>query len=406
MAEEKVFNRWLVVVGGLIVNLQLGVIYSWSIFIKPLMAEFGWTKAQAASPFTVVVFLFGFMMIPAGKLQDIYGPKWVATGGGVLLGLGFILSTWAQSLPYLLFTYGIIGGIGEAAAYVTPVATGIKWFPDKRGLVTGLIVMGFGAGAFFLAPIGTSIILNPALGWRKCFLYFGVLFIIGIPVFSQLLRLPPPGYVPPGWTPPESSAMAKAVKDLEPGQILKTRTFWQVWLAFVFAAQAGLLVIGHLAAFAIESGIDPVRAAFAISMLSILNGLGRPGAGWLSDYLGRPTTMGLMFGIQAIMMAILFKMGGSIATLYPTVMIIGFCYGANFSLFPSATADFFGPKNIGVNYGLVFCSWGVAGVVGPQVAGFVFDVTGRYLESFYMGSALCIIAAILAYTAKVPKEAL
>jgi len=396
---EKPFNRWLVVISGLVVMLMLGVTYAWGVFLKPLMGEFGWAKAETSLAFSILLLVFAIIMIPAGRLQDKKGPRVVATIGGLLLGGGFILASFTNSLSVLYTTYGIIAGAGIACAYVTPIATGVKWFPDKRGLVTGLIVCGFGAGSAFLAPLASHIIYT--MGWRMAYVILGVLFLIAVTVAAQLLRNPPEGYTPEGWKPSTSQNQPNVhtTYDYDLLEMIKTPQFWMLWIMFAFTATAGLMVIGHVVAFAIESGIDKMAAAFALTVLAIFNGAGRVASGIISDKIGRTKTMLVVFVIQAIMLSMLIKMT-SVATIYAAVAVIGFCFGADFTLFPAATADFYGTKNIGVNYGAVFTSYGVAGLLGPFLGGYVFDVTQSYYLAFQAAGVLCAIAAIVSLIVK------
>lgn len=401
---EKVMNRWIVVIGALIVQICLGAIYAWSVFVQPL-EDLGFTRTQTQAVFSMAIATFAFVMIFAGRWQDKIGPRVVALTGGIVLGIGYILagligkSVQQTSLFLTIFScVGIIGGAGIGLAYVCPLAAGVKWFPDKRGLITGLAVAGFGGGAWFFARIASSLILSS--GVLHAFLILGIIFFIATIIGSFVLVNPPEGWTPKGWN-PDTNTKAKVVSnDYTWQQMLGTKHFWLMWLMFTFSATSGLMVIGHIKPFAIASGADAAMAGAAVGILAIFNAAGRILWGWISDKIGRRYAMLTMFILQGFMMLILIKMGGSSASLAIAAAWVGFNFGGNFALFPSATADFFGTKNLGVNYGLVFTSYGLAGIIGPIIGGTVFDITGSYVHAFTLAGVLCLIAVVLSFGIK------
>lgn len=417
MEEGTTFNRWLVVLGGFLINLMLGVIYAWSVFIKPLEAEFGWSRAQTSLTFSLVVAFFSIGMVPAGRWQDQKGPRLIAMIGGGLLGISWILASFTNSLPWLYVTYGVLGGFGIGMAYVTPVATGVKWFPDKRGIVTGLIVMGFGLGAAFLAPIAVRLIETS--GWRSAFLYMGALFIIVIVAGAQLLKVPPAGYSPPGWTPPavtDSKKVTVAHKEYEWQEMIKTPQFWFIWLMYFFTAGGGLMAIGQLKPFAagqlapffeaggVFMGVTAATLATTyVGVFSIFNGLGRPGMGAVSDKTGRTMAMVIDFVVMGALFAIILGFRQPLM-LFASFAIIAFMYGGILALMPSITADYFGTKNMGLNYGAVFTAWGAGGLVFNTLGGYLFDLQGSYSTPFLLAAALCIVSAVMAFIIKRPAE--
>lgn len=390
----------LVIFAGFLLNLMLGIVYAWSVFVKPLMDNFGWSKTIASLPFSIFLFVFAIMMVPAGRAQDKIGPRKVAILGGVLLGLGFILSSFIETIRdpvWLLLTYGVIAGAGCGLGYACPIPTARKWYPHRAGLATGLVVMGFGMSALIFAPLERAFI--DAYGIGNAFLYIGVILLVVSVIAASLLTTPPemknsnPMPVNP-----------QSERDFLPTEMLKTPQFYMLWFSFMFMSLVGLMVIGHIAPYAQERGLDPYAAAFAASVLSVANALGRPGAGWLSDIIGRPKTMFLLFLLQGIVVMAFPHFALTLATIYLGAIIIGFNYGANFSLFPSATGDFYGTRNLGVNYGLVFTSYGVGGLIGPIMAGYVFDVTGSYEMAFLVAGVLAIIAALISIALRPPKR--
>ena len=406
-AREK--SGWTVVAGGVLINLMLGVTYTWSVFAGPLRDEFGWSQTEVQLAFSVMLAVFALAMIPAGWLQDRLGPRRVALAGGVLLGAGFVATSLFATSPFMLYlTYGVLAGAGVGLAYCTPIAAGVKWFEGKRGLVSGIIVFGFGFGSLLLAPLATNLII--ARGISTAFLALGVLLSGIICIGALLLR-----------NPPESKA-AGTYTGVHPFRMVGTMQFWLLWVMFAFSAAAGLMVIGNLATFAKLSftsvhGMadkDAVSlAALAVGVLGVFNGAGRILAGWISDKAGRRVTMLAFFGAQAFLVSGIVYAGGlSPFALFACMALVGLCFGSNFSLFPSATADFFGTKHAGANYGFVFTAYGVGGIIGPQVMAYLLDAAkssagtlsvGAYGTPFLVAGVLVGTAALLSvFTMKPP----
>jgi OFA family oxalate/formate antiporter-like MFS transporter len=405
MAEEKAFNRWLIVVGAILIQLCLGGIYIWSVFRKPLeMAVdeggLGLSPSQATLPFSLVLIFFAIATVIGGRWQDKAGPRLVASVGGILLGAGMLLSAFGKSYPALALGYGVIGGIGIGFTYVCPVATGIKWFPDKRGLITGLSVAGFGAGALILAPVARSLI--DSMGIFSTLSTLGIIFLVVVVAASQLLKNPPAGYVPAGWTPPETAAVTK--ESFSTGQMLKTPQFYSIWLMYFFGCLAGLMIIGQTSPIGQEiAGYSAATAALAVMLLSIFNGAGRIFWGRISDALGRMKTLFIMFTLCGVAMLLYNVIGAFPPYYWIGVAIVGACFGGYLALFPAITADFFGTKNIGANYGFVFMAYGVGGLLGPQFAARVLEATGGYSVAFIVTGVLCLIAAGITFALKPPK---
>ena len=397
-------NRWLVVVGALIIQMCLGAIYSWSVFVGPLKDVFSYSTTQTQIVFSLALATFALVMIFAGKLQDKMGPRIVATSGGIVLGAGYLLASMTDgSFPLIALTVGIIGGTGIGLSYVCPIAACVKWFPDKRGMVTGLAVAGFGAGAWIFAKIASNFI--DTYGLLTSFMYLGVIFTVAVVIGAQLLRNPPVGWKPSGWNPPAFDSINDSIRDFEWRDMIKLKQFWMLWIMFVFGAAAGLLVIGILKPYGVHSGLDAAAAANAVGVLALFNGAGRIIWGMVSDKMSRKNAMTLMFLLQGIMMLALIEMGATEITLSIAAAWVGFNFGGNLALFPSTTADFFGTKNMGMNYGLMFTAYGVAGIAGPILAGSVFDMTGSYLWAFIPAGIACLVAACISFNLKSPHHA-
>ncbi|MBU0762349.1 MAG: OFA family MFS transporter [Candidatus Altiarchaeota archaeon] len=428
-------NRWVIVIAALLIQLSLGAIYSWSVFTGSLTKPindgglYGFSASEAAWIFSAGLATFAVVMVVAGRLQKKVGPRPIAMAGGIVLGIGYILGGFFGTtfLTQLLFI-GVVGGAGIGLAYVVPIAVGIKWFPDKKGMITGLAVAGFGfgatlwvklAGSWFGGLLNTTNIFGLP-GVQSVFVIYGVVFLVMVVAASIVMVNPPEGYIPKGWKPPTPSknTQATGVVEMESAQMLKTPAFYMLWLMFCFSALAGLMVIYCIQLFgvdalqassAVPSAADAaVVAGTAMAWYAILNGLGRIAWGTVSDRIGRKTSLFAMCLFQGIIMLLFYMLGASEYGLIIGACIIGFNFGGNFALFPAATADFFGNKNVGQNYGWVFLSYGVAGILGPQVAGYFKDSAAgqvsAWMTPFTIAGVACLLAAGMALMIKPPKK--
>jgi len=423
MSDGKVMNRWLVVLGAILIQLCLGAIYAWSVFTPSLTkAPYNFNSSQTQWIFGVGLASFALVMIVAGRLQAKFPPRNIAALGGIVLGAGYIAAQFmGTSFLGHLICIGLIGGAGIGLAYVVPIAVGVKWFPDKKGMLTGLAVAGFGFGALIwvkLAGEWGQLIANN--GVATTFLIYGIAFAVIVLIGSVWMVNPPAGYVPEGWTPPapkDGGGDSSGVISLTSGEMLATPQFYALWLMFAAGAMAGLMVIGCIALFGIDAlkaaGLEEAqakaRAGTAMAVFFALsNGLGRIGWGMISDKLGRKASLFVMLLTQGIVMLLFFKMGSQVGTLYLGAALIGFNFGGNFALFPAATADFFGNKTVGVNYGWVFSSYGVGGIVGPVLAGYFKDAAAgdprAWMTPFLIAGIACLVAAALALMLKVPSR--
>ena len=418
LTNEKTFNRWFVVLGAVLIQLALGAIYAWSVFTKALLdAPYSFSTAQTQAVFSAGLFVFALVMIFAGLQLKKVGPRPLVVAGGLVLGGGYILGgLFGSSFIMQLICIGIIGGAGIGLAYVVPLAVGIKWFPDKKGLVSGLAVAGFGFGAIIWVKVaGSWFGLISKCGVQSVFLYYGIAFIIMTLIGSIWMVNPPEGYVPAGYVPPTAStgdSKKTASRDYAWQGMLKKVSFWTIWLIFVFGGMAGLMVIGTIKLFGIDtlksSGLDVAAASAvagtAMAWYSIFNGLGRIAWGSISDKLGPRISIFIMSLIQGLLMLSFFKMGTTPLMLAVYASLIGFNFGGNFSLFPTATAVLFGTKNVGSNYPFVFTAYGIAGIIGPMLGGFVRDNTGTFLMAFVPAGIVCLVGAVLALTLKPPQD--
>lgn len=400
--EERLINRWLVALAAVGVQICLGAVYIWSVFQPPLIKLFGWSQAAASLTFSICLASFAITTIIAGRAQDQIGPRWVATTGGILLGIGLLLAsfTTGERLWWLYLTFGVIGGAGIGAAYVCPLATCVKWFPDKKGFITGLAVAGFGAGGLVFAPVARSLIAS--VGVLKTFTVLGVIFAVLVVLCAQLLRNPPPGYKPAGWTPPTTGATAVSARDYTTGEMLGTPQFYLIWLTYLAGCAAGLMVIGFAKTIASSAGLAEGMATAAVMIVSVFNALGRLTWGTVSDRLGRVPTLLVIFVICGLTMLFLNQMKMNMALV--GVSLVGFCFGGYLALYPSLTADYFGTRNLGMNYGTVFLAYGTGAIVGPLLAGKINDLTGGFAQAFLIAGVMCLVAAVLTFLIKPPRQ--
>ena len=395
-------NRWWRVVGGLMMNLALGSLYAWSVFVAPLEKEFGWKRANTSSVFGWAVIVFALSFIIAGRLQDKLGPFMVSLTGCILLTAGFLLSARTTSLTYLIICFGVVVGIGNGFGYATPIPVMAKWFPDKRGLAVGLAVGGYGGGSAIFGPMA-NLWLIPTYGWRATFTILGAIFFVMTLVGAFLLKNPPAGYRPEGWTPAPASKATATTYEFTPGETLRTPAFYFMWIAYALGTFGGFMVISQLVPFAKSMAI-PAGALTAATLVigASGNASGRILSGWMSDAMGRLNVLRLMIGISAVAMPVLYLTGKNVTMLYVMVFIVYWCYGTQLSVNGSATSDFWGTKNAGINYGMLFTAWGVTGYFASKVAGMLFEKYKDYQAAFYTAGALAVIALIFELLAKRP----
>jgi OFA family oxalate/formate antiporter-like MFS transporter len=394
---------WTVVLTAVSINLILGVLYAWSVMGKALVLQLHWTRAQASLPFTISAASFALMMIFAGRWQDKIGPRYVAMLGGIILGLGLIASSFAHTPEMMVVTFGLIGGLGIGLGYSATTPPSIKWFPPaKKGLITGLVVSGVGLAAVWIAPLTQHLLKVTSI--PNTFLILGVGTIILVSLLSQFLANPPSGYIPAAVAAPGMTAAKAPVArpNLDWHEMLRTGQFYQLWLMFVLAASAGLMIISQVALVAKDQAhIDKLGYA-PVAILAIFNTLGRVVSGFLSDRIGRTNTMILAFVLQAV------NMFAFIHYTTPALLIFGaaftgLCYGTIFTLFPATTADYYGVKNLGVNYGFVFTAFGVAATIGPMLGSKMRDAFANYQNAYTISAIMLLAGAVLAFILKSPK---
>jgi MFS transporter, OFA family, oxalate/formate antiporter len=392
-------NRWLPVVGGILMNLALGSLYAWSVFVLPLEREFGWRRADTSWVYTIAIVTFALTFVAAGRIQDLKGPKICAFLGGLLVSGGFFLSSYTSSLLFLYVAFGVVVGLGNGFGYATPIPVASKWFPDKRGLVVGLMVGGYGAGSALLGPLAIRLISS--VGWRPTFQILGVVFFVMTMIGTALLKNPPAGYRPPNWQP--ASGILASV-DYRTAEMLATPTFYLMWVAYCLGTTAGQMAISQLVPFAGSAGLGALASTLVLPVSALGNAGGRILSGWMSDRFGRLPTLKTMILISAAAMPALVLWRQQPALFFILVAVVYWCYGTQLSVFASTTADFYGTRNLGLNYGVLFTAWGAAGILGPAIAGRAFDRFGDYRVAFFSAGVLALVALASLAVAKAPAK--
>jgi OFA family oxalate/formate antiporter-like MFS transporter len=390
--------RIIPLMGGVLGSTTCGaLLYAWSVFIKPLNGEFGWSRADIALAFAIACLVFGLMTFPAGRLSDKYGPKIVVMVGAIIVGAGFVSSGFITEKWQLYVSYGVVAGFGGGLIYLPPIATAPKWWPDRRALATGFSVVGLGLGSFIMAPLATYIIEKPDLGWRYVFIYVGIAMGIMAFIAALCLKNPPAGWKPEGWEPAESKGpqQARGYRDYTHEESYRTPQFWLLYAAYFCGSFAGLMVIGHIAGHGIDSGLAPMTAAGAASWLAVMNAASRVLIGQLADKIGTRISFIAVFSLQAAAMLLLFPSGGTSWALWAVAAFIGWNYGSMFTLFPATCLHYFGPTSQGSNYGLLFTAWGFAGFAGPYVGGWLKDSSGSYFAPFAVAAAMVALAVVI-----------
>lgn len=409
MADQAIpqatIPRFVPLIGGILGSTTCGLLlYAWSVFIAPLNKEFGWSRAEIALAFAICCLVFGLVTIPAGRFSDKVGPRKVVLTGGIILAIGFILASYTTSKMWLYISYGVIAGFGGGVVYLPPIATAPKWWPDRRALATGFTVVGLGLGSFIMGPLATWMFAQPNIGWRGVFFYVGIAMGIMCIIAAMCLQVPPAGWKPAGWTPPVTQPGTGAAHgaDWTHEESRSTPQFWLLYVSYFCGSFAGLLVIGHIAAHGIDSGLDKMTASYAVSSLAIANAAVRILIGAIADKLGTKKCFLGVFVLQVAAMLLLYPAGSTIFFLAIIAILIGWNYGSMFTLFPATCLQYFGPKAQGSNYGLLFSAWGLAGFAGPYVGGWLKDTSGTYYVPFIVGAVVVAISVIITATLKPP----
>lgn len=379
---------------AVVINLTMGVNYSWSIFEKALVHDWGWTNVGASLPYTFYTGIYSVIMIVAGRMMDKLGPRRIVTAAGVFMGAGCLLCSLARQPLFLALSYGMLLGVGYAMCYATTIPTTIKWFPPaKRGAVTGITTAAVAAATIYMAPfIQWS---TDGFGISRTFLLLALFLVPAVLIPGQFLKTPPRQRQ----TDPASPlGKEPIVNDYTWKEMLRTANFYRIWLMFFFSAAAGMMVFSHMANIVqIQSGWS--QGFYLVSLMAVFNALGRFLCGLLSDQLGRLPTLKITFSLQAVNM-FLFSFYDTPALLLAGGGVAAVCYGASVALFPAVNADFFGTRNIGMNYGVLSTAWGLSGLLGPMLAGWAMDARASYAPAYLIIGAALVLSLVLAFFTK------
>lgn len=448
------FPRWIPLLGGLLGSTICGLLlYAFSVFIKPLMEQFGWTVPEVSLAYAIICLFFGLLSFPAGLISDRIGPRKVVLFGGMVMTFGFYMVSTitppdlaalaagdeaaqaaSKKALYLLYLYyGVISGIGGAMVYLPPIATASKWWPDKRALATGFSVVGMGLGSFIMAPLATRMISAFGGSALPVFKYVGMAMAVMVVLAALCMKVPPPGYKPPNWSWPTapvnaggSAAAPKTYRDYTYQETIRTPQFWILWFVYFCGSFAGLMVIGLItkhgidsmsAAYLARQGLAQaadipaqenqniaMAAAFAPSVLAIFNAAARIAIGPWAEKIGMKLVFVVLFVLQTVAMLALFPAGKSMVMLAVCAGLIGWNYGAMFTLFPSTLLQYFGPGSQGANYGLLFTAWGIAGFFGPYLGGMLQARTGSFFVPFVVSAVILGVASVMLMLLKAPEK--
>jgi MFS transporter, OFA family, oxalate/formate antiporter len=394
-------KRWWIALAGILLQMALGAVYAWSVFRVPLAKQFNWTISEVTLTFTIAIMVLGFASFFGGLWLKRVGPRVVALTGGALYGLGVFLASFSNhGLWWLYLTYGVIGGIGLGFAYIVPISVLVKWFPDRRGLMTGIAVGGFGAGALVTAPVATKLIQS--VGVLQTFAYLGIAFFIVSVAAGYFMQNPPDGWRPEGWTPKEGQLVQKRARDFTLGEALKTWQWWALWLLLFLNTSAGISIISQEAPMFQEfAKATAIVAAGMVGVVSIGNALGRVFWAWISDTIGRRMTFAIMFILQIALFWFLPSLH-SVGAVTVVGFIILMCYGGGFGTMPAFAADYFGSANVGSIYGLMLTAWGFASAFGPLLIAHMRQSAGTYSGGLHIIALIMVLSVVLPLLVRPP----
>jgi len=393
-------SRWWRLAGGVLMTLALGTLYAWSVFVAPLENEFGWKRAQTSAVFTVAAVVFAAALLLAGRLQDRFGPFWIALAGSLLFSLSFFLFSFTSSLSLLYFFYSVLGGIGTGLGYGVVVPVMAKWFPDRMGLAIGLALAGFGSGSAIFGSFA-NLVLFPRFGWRGSCVVLGGIFLVMTLTGAFLLKNPEIRRAPTDTSSTFNTGTPRY--QFAPAEVLRTPAFYLLWFGFGLGSTAGLMVISQLIPFAKSQGISSAElATLGLVVGAFGNVSGRVLSGWLSDLMGRLNTLRVVLGMSALAMPALYWVGAHLLALYVLIFAVYFGYGAQASVIPATVSDFWGTRYAGSNYGAIFSAWGFSGILGPTIGGVLFDRYKNYGAAFYTAAGLAAVALLCVIAARRP----
>ena len=411
--ETASFTRWHALAGGCLFNIAIGSYYAWSVFVKPLQTEFPeWTRLQTTSIASVNMVMLAVLYNVAGTLIGRFGARNIALFGGLCFSSGMFLASFAHSLPMLYLTGGLLVGVGLGFGYLPPLYVGFKWYPESRGLVSGLAIGVFAAGAGIVGPLAGGLLgwkgLIYLMGWRQTFRILAGIYFLFTMVGALWLNDPPANFVAP--KPKESAAAPKvSAINLTTSQMTKLPSFWLLWVAYMFGCFSGTMTVSQIKPFADQTfppvaGVATLVAALAIPMGSAGSAVGRFLSGWMSDHLGRLLTVRAVLIASTIAAPLIFHLSGSAPLFFVMLFVLNYAYGTQLSVYTALAGDFYGPKFSAANYGILLLAWGTAGIFGPLIGGWVFDTYKTYQYAFYAAAAASTISLVLLSMAKPPTK--
>ena len=408
VTEKNSFKNqgWLVTIAGTAALLALGVLYSWSVFKANIPAEWGWLEAQKSLPYSVACVVFSIMTFVGARLLVRFSPRLIVSAGGVLAGLGVIISSFSSSPWIFTLAFGVVLGSGLGFVYASAGPTAIKWFSSsKTGLISGIVVAGFGMGSVWVAPLARS--LMASYGLQTTMFYLGIGMLVAVVGFAQLLKNPPDDFVPEG-DEQLQTVSKNSSKDFSIQETVHTWQFYVIWVVFAFGSGAGLMIIGNLASIVKDQIGLPAFSAIAVSALALGNGGGRVLFGILSDKIGRTNTLLIAFVMQAFLIGGLYFAGtdstlSNVPVLMVFVALVGANYGANLAVIPALMKDYYGPKNLAMNYGVVYTAWGLGGFMVSQLGSTIKDVYGSYDYAYILAAVMLILGTGLMIILKSPQ---
>ncbi|GCL72466.1 MFS transporter [Paenibacillus naphthalenovorans] len=395
---EKIKNRWLIAASAVGIHISIGSVYAWSNFTNPLIQQFGWTASQVQFTFSLAILFLGLSAAFMGHFVEKHGPRKSGLVAAVFFGIGTFGSGFAvnlESLNLLYLCYGVLGGIGLGVGYIAPVSTLVKWFPDRRGLATGLAIMGFGFAAAISSPIMNSLIQS--VGTAKTFYILGAAYFLLMLVSSLYLEKPPAGWMPAGFQEKVKASKSRYtdLSQLTANEAIKTSRFYYLWIMLFINITCGIAILSAAKPLAQESiGLSVTEAAALVGVLGLFNGLGRIGWASVSDYIGRPNTYTTFFVLQIILFALL-PYTTTVILFQIMLVVIYTCYGGGFAAIPAYIGDLFGTKQLGAIHGYILTAWAAAGLAGPMFAAWIKDTTGSYANSLSFFAGLFVIALIV-----------
>lgn len=401
--SEKTKNRILIAFAGVVIQFCMGAVYAWSVFRNPIQKLMGWNTAEVSMAYSIHLVFIPILFIASGYLMPRITPKLTCMLGGTMIFLGFFMASKATSLAMLYFGYGFLGGGGIGMSYAVPIAILVRWFPERKGAITGIAVGSLGFGSVVFTQVAYNLIV--ANGPFETFFQLGLIIFIGVIAGSFLMVPPQQGYAPPGWTPPAKVAgKATGAYDFTPKEVLGTSQYWFILIMYTCANLAGLMIIGHAAPIGVEVvKLTPATSAAIAAQLGIWNSCGRLFWGWFSDKIGRFNAVLGMFAVMTFSLVLMYSVT-SFWTFAFSASAIAFCFGGGMGTYPALAADVFGPKYLSVNYGLIFLGFSIGGVLGPQLAAYVKQATGgQYYLAFIIAAGLCIVGGIISKTLTAPK---